>query len=68
MINEHCFSVSEKLNLLILPSTKLCQQQVAIKVEITIIFVKQETALETMQWSCTKPKASQTYKKGIVPV
>ena len=64
MINEHCFSVSEKLNLLILPLTKLCQQQV----EITIIFVKQKTALETMQKSCTIPKASQTYKKGIVPV
>ena len=49
MINEHCFSVSEKVNLLSLPSTKLCQQQVAIKVEITIISVKQKTALETMQ-------------------
>ena len=49
MINEHCFSVSEKVNLLSLPLTKLCQQQVAIKVEITIISVKQKTALETMQ-------------------
>ena len=43
MINEHCFSVSEKVNLLSLPSTKLCQQQVAIKVEITIISVKNKT-------------------------